>query len=1000
MKRNRKHLLALFMAVCFLCVQAAAPRAAASSLESPNEQAREMESINKQGRETESINEQGRETESINEQGRDSVRNETISVAVDPSRIIWQADQPSLWNLTVQNRINTAIDNQLRIGKAVFAVQGGISTRNENITVVNGNVIENAGFAVQDGEVGEYGFDRISYMNDTKENVGKIISPILLYSENTYPANQTIAGITQSVISLSLKENTAVVPMTVDNFWIADRRPSTEKERGNQPEIVLGKNRGQSLSVNGKEVTGDTSDLGRAKALIAKAQASVEEAAGILAELKEEENKKALQQIIDQAKGFISTAQSASDDDLLAYVEETGYEKLNDLAGNPSVIAYALLTKEQGEIDADTLGRALGINTDELTTFAARSGFNVPGLIAFFTEKRLTLQDFKEMLQLIQSSGYTLDDFIQAGVLDNEGVAGLVVRLEDSDEGIQAVFTAPSGTTYQFCGAVVLNNGKQIQLGDPCNKQDTSQKFGEVKMDTQGPTCFFSTVYNEKLGLFPGEMLMNRYMVIQDEKEKPVLCWFDENGAMNPLGLLDDLDPDGSIRKLFEEAKLEKGLPRELDLKTFPDGYQYIAHQFVYKVQRASTCVRKGIKLITCEKCDLQMARDLPLTAHTLTAHAKVEATCTEAGTEAYWSCSVCKKLFAAGTEIQAPVVIAAKGHTLTTHAKVDATCTEPGTEAYWSCDVCNKLFSDEKAETEIEAPVVIAAKGHTLTTHAKVDATCTEAGTEAYWSCDVCNKRFSDEKAETEIEAPVVIEAGHTEVTDAAKAATCTETGLTEGKHCSVCNEVLVAQEIISAKGHTLTTHAKVDATCTEAGTEAYWSCDVCNKLFSDEKAETEIKAPVVIEAKGHTLEKIDAVEPTTEKAGNSAYWKCTVCGKYFSDANGETEITENSWIIRLPVTIETDNLTIEAQSGMTVGELISLYVSDWNLQYNGKSIGTNAVIQKSDVDVSLDSMSGSIPAEAFQVTVKFEPEQTDIYESATETFSVTITQAMSIGS
>ena len=876
MKRNRKHLLALFMAVCFLCVQAAAPRAAASSLESPNEQAREMESINKQGRETESINEQGRETESINEQGRDSVRNETISVAVDPSRIIWQADQPSLWNLTVQNRINTAIDNQLRIGKAVFAVQGGISTRNENITVVNGNVIENAGFAVQDGEVGEYGFDRISYMNDTKENVGKIISPILLYSENTYPANQTIAGITQSVISLSLKENTAVVPMTVDNFWIADRRPSTEKERGNQPEIVLGKNRGQSLSVNGKEVTGDTSDLGRAKALIAKAQASVEEAAGILAELKEEENKKALQQ----------------------------------MAGNPSVIAYALLTKEQGEIDADTLGRALGINTDELTTFAARSGFNVPGLIAFFTEKRLTLQDFKEMLQLIQSSGYTLDDFIQAGVLDNEGVAGLVVRLEDSDEGIQAVFTAPSGTTYQFCGAVVLNNGKQIQLGDPCNKQDTSQKFGEVKMDTQGPTCFFSTVYNEKLGLFPGEMLMNRYMVIQDEKEKPVLCWFDENGAMNPLGLLDDLDPDGSIRKLFEEAKLEKGLPRELDLKTFPDGYQYIAHQFVYKVQRASTCVRKGIKLITCEKCDLQMARDLPLTAHTLTAHAKVEATCTEAGTEAYWSCSVCKKLFAAGTEIQAPVVIAAKGHTLTTHAKVDATCTEPGTEAYWSCDVCNKLFSDEKAETEIEAPVVIAAKGHTLTTH------------------------------------------------------------------------------------------AKVDATCTEAGTEAYWSCDVCNKLFSDEKAETEIKAPVVIEAKGHTLEKIDAVEPTTEKAGNSAYWKCTVCGKYFSDANGETEITENSWIIRLPVTIETDNLTIEAQSGMTVGELISLYVSDWNLQYNGKSIGTNAVIQKSDVDVSLDSMSGSIPAEAFQVTVKFEPEQTDIYESATETFSVTITQAMSIGS
>ena len=206
----------------------------------------------------------------------------------------------------------------------------------------------------------------------------------------------------------------------------------------------------------------------------------------------------------------------------------------------------------------------------------------------------------------------------------------------------------------------------------------------------------------------------------------------------------------------------------------------------------------------------------------------------------------------------------------------------------------------------------------------------------------------------------------------------------------------------MIEAKRHTLTPHAKVEATCTEAGTEAYWSCDVCKKLFSDEKAQSETTEDQLIIPAGHTLEKIDAVEPTTEKAGNSAYWKCTVCGKYFSDADGETEIAENSWIIRLPVTIETGNgnLTIEAQSGITVGLLISAYVSDLNLQYSGEFIDTNAVIQKSDVDVLLDSMSDSIPAEAFQVTVKFEPEQTDIYESATETFSVTITQAMSIGS
>ena len=95
--------------------------------------------------------------------------------------------------------------------------------------------------------------------------------------------------------------------------------------------------------------------------------------------------------------------------------------------------------------------------------------------------------------------------------------------------------------------------------------------------------------------------------------------------------------------------------------------------------------------------------------------------------------------------------------------ASVHCTCTETGTEAYWSCSVCNKLFSDEDATAEIEAPVVIPAKGHMLTAHAEVDSTCTEAGTEAYWSCSVCDKLFSDEEATAEIDAPVVIAAkGH----------------------------------------------------------------------------------------------------------------------------------------------------------------------------------------------------------------------------------------------
>ncbi len=47
--------------------------------------------------------------------------------------------------------------------------------------------------------------------------------------------------------------------------------------------------------------------------------------------------------------------------------------------------------------------------------------------------------------------------------------------------------------------------------------------------------------------------------------------------------------------------------------------------------------------------------------------------------------------------------------HTLTPHERVEPTCTEPGTEAYWSCNICGKLFLDPAGEQEIEAPVLIA---------------------------------------------------------------------------------------------------------------------------------------------------------------------------------------------------------------------------------------------------------------------------------------------------
>ena len=86
------------------------------------------------------------------------------------------------------------------------------------------------------------------------------------------------------------------------------------------------------------------------------------------------------------------------------------------------------------------------------------------------------------------------------------------------------------------------------------------------------------------------------------------------------------------------------------------------------------TCTVKGVKTFKCtvSGCTATKTEEVDTVAHTFksdtSATAKVEPTCTATGTEAYWTCDVCKQLFsdAEGKNLiegQKPVSIPALGH-------------------------------------------------------------------------------------------------------------------------------------------------------------------------------------------------------------------------------------------------------------------------------------------------------------------------------------------------
>ena len=159
----------------------------------------------------------------------------------------------------------------------------------------------------------------------------------------------------------------------------------------------------------------------------------------------------------------------------------------------------------------------------------------------------------------------------------------------------------------------------------------------------------------------------------------------------------------------------------------------------------------------------------VPATGHSTSLVEAVSATCTVDGNTAYYVCENCGEYFsnkAATTQIElSDTVIPATGHDTSLVRAVSATCTTAGSIAYYVCENCGKYFSQAAAITEITlADTIVAPAGHSLISVAAKTATCTEDGNTAYYECSVCGAYFSDVTARTEITlADTVISAtGH----------------------------------------------------------------------------------------------------------------------------------------------------------------------------------------------------------------------------------------------
>ena len=236
-------------------------------------------------------------------------------------------------------------------------------------------------------------------------------------------------------------------------------------------------------------------------------------------------------------------------------------------------------------------------------------------------------------------------------------------------------------------------------------------------------------------------------------------------------------------------------------------------------------------------------------------------------------------------------------------HVPTTATCTAAGKQGYYTCTICKRIYLNKNAtgETTLDQLPTVGPLGHDLTHVDEVPSTCKVNGYRAHYACSNCTNLFEDADGlkETTRKA-LTLPAQHDLEKVPAKAPTCTEDGNKEYYFCKRegCGELFSDEQgqtpftgdmVIKKQGHTLTPVPAKPATCTEEGNKEYYYCtrEGCGELFSDEQGQTPFTGDKVIKKLGHKLTPVPAKAPTCTEDGYEAYYVCTRCQELFADEN-----------------------------------------------------------------------------------------------------------------